>query len=74
MTNWLPDLNQRTGPRYVAIAEALAAVGVGAGALSVAALWFQSAPGSVVSPVTIGLSMSLVAFGAVWMGRRWLRT
>ena len=59
--------------RRPGVAEALAAVGVGAGALSVAALWFQSAPGSVVSPVTIGLSMSLVAFGAVWMGRRWLR-
>jgi len=56
--------------RRPGVAEALAAVGVGAGALSVAALWFQSSPGSVVSPVTIGLSMSLVAFGVVWIGRR----
>ena len=56
--------------RRPGVPEALCAIGAGTAALITAQMLLESVPGSFINPVTLGLALSSVGFGAAYLGRR----
>ncbi len=56
--------------RKPGVPEALCAIGAGTTALIAAAMLWESVPGSLLNPVTLGLVLSSVGFGTVYLARR----
>ena len=56
--------------RKPGVPEALCAIGAGTTALVSGTMLLDSVPGSLVNPVTLGLVLSAVGFGAAYVGRR----
>lgn len=59
--------------RRPGVPEAMTAIGAGAAALIAGAIVIDTTQGGVLNPVTLGLGLSVVAFGAVYGGRALLR-
>jgi ABC-type enterobactin transport system permease subunit len=56
--------------RRPGVPEALCAIGAGTTALIAADMLLESVPGSLLNPVTLGLALSSVGFGAAYLARR----
>jgi SSS family solute:Na+ symporter len=56
--------------RRPGVPEALCGIGAGTTALISGVMLLESVPGSLMNPVTLGLVLSAVGFGAAYLGRR----